>query len=171
MRTVVSFTAALSVTALALSPLPAQRADTAFVGSWMGRAPITVPWTAQRTLAVRLDILEDGRVTGKIGDAQLIEGRIFPESQVARAMHLAGQYAIEGRLDGTLIRAEGVRRDRVRLSLERSGQTLTGELRTNGTYDGGPSELMLTAKGLVLQRVERTISRAAGALRVHLVSR
>ena len=90
----------------------------------------------------------------------MLDGRIFPEGQVARAMHQGGQYAIESRLEGVMIRAERVKRDRVRLSLDRAGSTLVGELRTNGTYEGDPSELMLTAKHLVLQRVDRTISQS-----------
>jgi hypothetical protein len=73
-------------------------------------------------------------------------------------MGLARQYAIEGRLSGCLIRAEGVFRDRVRLSLDRSGQTLTGDLQTSGVYEGRPSDLILTAKGLVLQRAERAVA-------------
>ena len=158
MRITASFARALAIAVAAQSPLMAQRADSAFVGSWLGQAPITVPWTAQRMLVIRLDIHEDGRVTGRVGDAQLRDGRIVPESQIAQAMHQGGRFAVEARLDGALIRAEDVSRERVRLSLNRSGNALIGDLRTNGTYEGSPSDLMLTAKGLVLSRVDPTIS-------------
>jgi hypothetical protein len=150
--------AAVVIAALTGWPLAAQRADSALVGTWSGQAPITVPWTIRRSLAVRLDIDEDNGVTGTIGDAQLLDARIYTESRVTRAMGLARQYAIEGRLSGCLIRAEGVFRDRVRLSLDRSGQTLTGDLQTSGVYEGRPSDLILTAKGLVLQRAERAVA-------------
>ena len=158
MRSLVSCAAALTITALTAAPVAAQRADSALVGSWSGQAPLTVSWTVQRSLTVRLDIKEDGSVTGTIGDAQLLDARIYAESQVARAIRLARQYAIAGRLNGCLIRAEGVLRERVHLSLDVSGQTLTGDLQTSGSYEGRPSDLMLTAKGIVLHRVERSIA-------------
>ena len=155
MRSVLPSVGALILAALTCAPVGAQRADSAVVGSWSGQAPITVPWTVQRTLAVRLDIKEDGSVTGAIGDARLLDGRIYPENRVVRAIGLARQYAIDGKLNGCLIRAEGVLRDRVHLSLDRSEQTLAGDLRTSGSYDGRPSDLIVTAKGIVLRRVER----------------
>ena len=67
-------------------------------------------------------------------------------------MRLARQYVIEGSLSGAIIRAEGIERERVRLSLDRSGQTLAGDLQTSGSYDGSPSLLMITARRLVLHR-------------------
>ena len=73
-------------------------------------------------------------------------------------MRLGRQYAIEARLSGALIRAEGIHRDRVRVSLDQSGETLVGELQTSGSYEGGPSDLLLTAKGLTLHRVGRDIA-------------
>ena len=155
MRNAISCAVAFTIAALTCAPLAAQRADFAVVGSWSGQAPITVSWTVQRTLTVRLDIEDDGSVTGAIGDARLLDGRIYPENRVVRAIGLARQYAIEGKLNGCLIRAEGVLRDRVHLSLDRSEQTLTGDLRTSGSYEGRPSDLILTAKGIVLRRVER----------------
>ena len=161
MGTAASCAVALTIAVLARAPLAAQHADSALVGSWKGQAPITVPWTVQRTLAVRLDIHEDGSVTGTIGDAQLRDGWIFSESRVVRALQLARQYAIEGSLIGCLIRSEGVLRARVHLSFDRSGDSLTGDLRTSGSYEGKPSDLILTAKGFVLQRAERAISRDA----------
>ena len=160
MRYVASYVAAFSLAALTCAPLAAQRADSAVVGSWKGEAPITVSWTVHRALAVRLDIKEDGSVTGTVGDAQLLDGRIYSESRIARAMQLARHYAIEGRLNGCLIRAEGILRDRVRLSLDLTGQTLTGDLQTSGSYEGSISDRLLTASGFVLQRVDRTIARA-----------
>jgi hypothetical protein len=107
---------------------------------------------------VRLDIREDQSVTGTIGDARLVDGRLYSESRVVRALGLARQYAIAGKLNGCLIRAEGVLRDRVHLSLERSGQTLTGDLQTSGAYEGRPSDLILTAGGIVLHRAERAVA-------------
>ena len=159
MRTAVSCAAAVIIAALTCAPAAAQRADSALVGTWSGQASITVPWTIQRSLAVRLDIKEDKSVTGTIGDAQLLEGRIYAESRLVRTLRLARQYAIEGILNGCVIRSEGVFRDRVRISLDWSGRTLTGDLQTSGSYEGRPSDLVLTAKELVLERAERAVAR------------
>ena len=160
MRTAASCAVALTIAALTCAPLAAQRADSAVVGSWEGQAPITVSWTAQRELTVRLDIEEDGSVIGTIGDARLLDGRIYTESRLVHALHLAHRYAIEGRLNGCLIRAEGILRERVRLSLDRSGETLVGDLQTSGSYEGRPSDLILTAKGLVLRRAKHRTAAA-----------
>ena len=159
MRSTVSCAAALTLAALTCAPIAAQHADSAVVGSWRGEAPITELWTLQRALSVRLDITEDGGVSGMIGDAQLLEGRIYSESRVVRVLRMARQYAIEGRLNGCMIRAEGILRDRVRLSLDLSGQTLIGELQTSGSYEGAPSDRLLMAKGLVLHRADRAVAR------------
>jgi hypothetical protein len=156
MRITASLAAALALAAAAA--LGAQRADSALVGSWTGRAEITVPWTAQRELAVRLDVQDDGQVSGSLGDARLTGARIFTESRVARAMRLSRQYAVEGSLSGALIRAEGVVRDRVRITLDHTGETLTGDLQTSGAYDGPPSGRILTATRLLLHRADRAIA-------------
>ncbi len=159
MRTAASFVIAIAILPLTCASLAAQRADSTLLGSWSGQAAITVPWTVQRTLPVRLDIKADGRVTGSVGDAQLLDAWVTLDSPVARALRLARRYAVAGRLSGALLQTEGIQRDRVHISLDRAGQTLTGDLQTSGSYEGSPAELPLTAKGLVLQRVERAISR------------
>lgn len=152
MRTTASFATALALAALTCAPAAAQHADSAIVGSWNGQASIAVPWTIQRTLPVRLNIMRDASVTGTIGDAQLADAHVALDSKVARALHLGGQWAVDGRLSGALIRTESIQRERVHISLDREGQTLVGDLQTSGSYEGGPSELLLTAKNLVLQR-------------------
>lgn len=159
MRTVVSIVTALALGAMAPAPAAAQRADSALVGSWSGQAPISASWTAQRTLSVRLTIAESGSVTGWVGDAQLLAARLMPGSQVGRAMHLARRYAIDGSLRGAVIRAEGIHRDRVHISLDLEGQMLVGDLQTSGSYEEGATDLVLTAKRLVLQRVVNAASR------------
>ena len=161
MRTTASFAAALAIAMLICAPsAAAQRADSAVVGSWSGQASITVPWTTQRTLPVRLNIMGDASVTGTIGDAQLLDAHVALDSRVARALHLGRQFAVDGRLSGALISAESIRRDRVHITLDRSGSTLIGELETSGTYEGGPSELVLSARGLVLQSAAPPVAHA-----------
>ena len=165
--------ASLALIATARGPLQAQHPDSAMIGSWTGSADITVPWTTQRQLVIAIDIQPDGAVVGTIGDAQLVGAHFFTESRVARALHLARRYAIEGGLSSSIIRHEGVRRDRVRMSLDWAPQRLTGELQTNGAYEGTAAELILTAR-VVLDRAEGAVAlraRSSAVAASHAVAR
>ena len=73
-----------------------------------------------------------------------------PPTRTYRTERNASVVSIADSLSGAIIRAEGI--ERVRLSLDRSGQTLAGDLQTSGSYDGSPSPLMITARRLVLHR-------------------
>jgi len=44
----------------------------AHVGHWEGNARIVVSWCNQTNLSVKVDIGEDGTVTGTVGDAALM---------------------------------------------------------------------------------------------------
>ena len=48
----------------------------AMVGHWSGNARIIVTWCRQTNLPVALDIRADGSVTGKVGDAVLVNGQL-----------------------------------------------------------------------------------------------
>src|SRR5688572_13071776 len=45
------------------------------IGHWTGSARIIVSWSKQTNLGVTLNIRDDATVTGKVGDALLINGR------------------------------------------------------------------------------------------------
>ncbi len=155
-------TSLLVAVALLGSAAPAawsQRPDTAMIGAWGGTAHITVPWTAQRELPVRVTIRADGSVVGSVGDAQLVNARFFSaRGPVSRALRLGHEYDIRGTLSGPLILSEGIRRESVCLSLDWKDRRFAGELKTSGTDEGSPDQLALVAKGIVLERVESVIS-------------
>jgi hypothetical protein len=158
-----SYFIATALALLTLAPAPttalAQRPDSALVGTWTGSATITVPWTAQRQLAIRIIVAEDGKVTGNIGDAQLVGARLFSDrTALARALGLGRNYVVEGDLSGAIIRSEGVARSSVRMPLDLSGAELRGELQTSGSYEGPTSGLSLTASGIVLRKSGPIIS-------------
>jgi hypothetical protein len=167
MRTLASSSlVSLAIIAIASTSLPAQRStDSATSGRWFGRAELTVPWTVRRTLELRLDIHPGGAVSGNIGDAQLVDARIYRDSPVARAIGLAREFAIEGRLVGTLIRPEGVLRDRIRISLDCGADRMTGDFVTSGLYDGPVSGRVLTAR-VILERVGDVVAMRGGAARL-----
>ena len=91
---------------------------TEFAGTWAGTARIFVNWTTQKTLAVRLTIGADGRVSGTVGDAALRNGRfVSNRGPLLRMLDWKTDWRIVGDLDGPVIEAEGIRRDRVSIPL------------------------------------------------------
>src|ERR1051326_4891892 len=83
------------------SELPAT--DEAFapdtVGQWKGHARIIVVGAKQTNLAVALEIRDNGTVTGRIGDALLINGRLKKNrGEPARKLKLKTDYIIVGNL-------------------------------------------------------------------------
>jgi hypothetical protein len=166
MRILTSTFLSVALVALTQSPLGAQQqSDSALVGRWFGHAELTVPWTVQRSLVVQLDIEPDGSVSGTIGDAQLTDGHVYSDSRVARALRLGREFAIDGRLTGAIIRAEGIHRERVRLSLDRVIERMVGELQTSGSYDGPVSNRILAAR-VTLERVGAVVAMRAGGARL-----
>jgi hypothetical protein len=167
MRTLASSSlVSLALIAIASATLAAQPlGDSATVGRWYGRADLSAPWIVRRTLELRLDIQPDGGVSGTIGDALLVDAHIYHDSPVARVIGLGRQYAIEGRLAGAIIRSEGVLRERVRLSLDRAADRMTGDLQTSGVYDGPISGRMISAR-VTLERVGAMVALRGGAARL-----
>jgi hypothetical protein len=162
MRILASSLAALALIALGGAPLRAQLIDSAVAGRWTGRAELTVPWTVARSLAVQLDIQPDGSVSGALGDALLVDARIYADSRVARALGLGRSLAIEGRLAGAIIRAEDVRRERFYLTLDRVLERMVGELQTSGLFDGPVSGRVITAR-VGLARVGAVVAGSVSA--------
>ena len=153
MRTSTAITSLLLL-ALGGASSGAQQIDSVMAGMWEGRAEITVPWTTQRTLSLRITVERDGRVTGTIGDATLVDGRLCdPRGAVSKVLRVGHAWAVEGDLSGAIVRADGVTRERVHVLLDWNGREFRGELQTNGNLDGAPAEQPLTAAKLVLRRV------------------
>jgi hypothetical protein len=136
--------------------LPARRSavpDARMMGAWEGEAEIFVNWTAARRLAVRLVVAPDGRVTGRIGDARLVKGRLRRNrGSLGRWLHVKTDYIVRGALDGPVIAAEGVRRDGVSIPLDWNGEVWDAAVHTTGFEFGGKERMILTAGRLVLRR-------------------
>jgi hypothetical protein len=122
-------------------------------GSWKGTAEIAVTWTAQRHLRVALVIDRDGSVTGAIGDATLRSGRFASNrTVVGRALRVKTDWIIRGDLEGDVIKAEGIHRDRVSLPLTWTDDGFEGSVQTSGGHIGGKDSMALTAHRLRLAR-------------------
>jgi hypothetical protein len=134
-------------------PDASQGMPTAMAGAWTGEAQIFVNWTAQRTLPVRLTIAPDGNVSGLIGDATLRNGRLERNrTAIGRALHMKTDWIVVGTLDGDVIKAEGIRRDAVKVPLDWVDDHFEGGVNTSGSHFGGKKSMWLAAGRLRLER-------------------
>lgn len=136
----------------------AQVARPEMVGHWKGDAQIFVDWTRTKTLTVDIFIGRDDRVTGKIGDAYLIDGR-FARNRgwLMQRLGWRTDYLIDGRLNGAVIAAENIRREGVMLPLDWNGDRFEGGVNTSGTEFGGAASMVLAAGKLILHRVPDSV--------------
>jgi len=123
------------------------------VGQWKGNARIIVIWSKQTNLCVTLNIRDDATVTGKIGDALLMNGRLKKNrGWLGENLKVKTDYIIVGDLKGAIVAAEGISRPRVKIPLNLNGGTLSGGLHTSGSKFGGKDQMILSAAGLTLKR-------------------
>lgn len=140
----------------ALVAIPALRAGETVTtnpmnGIWEGSTHVIVTWCEQKELTVSLHIQANGSVTGKVGDAELVNARLkkkwswFVGKDSQRTTHI-----IEGDLKGPIVTAEGISRKKVFIHLRTEGAHLSGSLATSGFKIGGKDRMILTATSLWL---------------------
>jgi hypothetical protein len=149
--------AASLVAGLSLSA-PAQVAKPSVIGRWGGAADIVVNWTKQRTLPINIVISANDQVTGSVGDATLVKGRLLRNrGAVARALQIKTDYIIEAELDGPIVRAENVQREIVQMPFNERDGRLTGSLNGSGQMIGNAATMVFTAKFVLLRAPELII--------------
>jgi hypothetical protein len=123
------------------------------VGSWCGVAQIFANWTTQRTLPVQIAIAPDGRVTGTIGDAALLNGHLETNrNAIERTLHWKTDWIVKGDLDGDVIKPERIHRASVMVPLDWIDDHFEGGVNTSGTHLGGKDGMWLAAGHLRLDR-------------------
>jgi hypothetical protein len=150
--------------ATATNDAPAQvaKADSVdgLAGHWTGNATIIVNWVKQRQLPVVLEIAADGSVTGAVGDAKLVNGRVI------RNHGLGSRYRVHGDLEGALIAAEDVTRKGVDIPFHVTAErTIRGGVHSSGSEFGGKESMKLSAGDLVLRRDTPSTAAAAASSR------
>ena len=131
----------------------------AMVGHWEGDARIIVSWCHQKILSVKVDIHADGSVIGTVGDAKLTDGR-FKSNRgwLLRKLNWSCDYIITGGLDGDIVAAEGIKRQRVMIALDYKDGVFNAGVDTEGSLCVFSSEqtrkekMALTARPLKLIR-------------------
>ena len=126
-----------------------------YVGHWKGQAAIIVSWTKQKNLPIDIEIHADGDVEGKVGDANLVNGRLVRKNWVyTKVFQHENPYRIEGDLQGEIIESESIQRDSVTISIRVEDGKIDGGLGTSGTKIGGKGTMILSAMDVSLIRID-----------------
>ena len=127
--------------------------DATLMGRWRGEARIVVAWAGRERLPVELTIGPDGAVTGHVGDAALVRGRVRANrGALGRALGLKTDFLIRADLDGEILRGSGIRRHSVAIPFNRVEGTLRGSVTTSGLEIGPTRWLQFAAARLLLRR-------------------
>lgn len=128
-------------------------------GKWTGEAKFINNFTSARQLPVDLQILSNGTVSGTVGTARIVDGRVYqrPWWQFRAFNHY--ELRIDFKLSGALT-TDGLARRSGSIALLRNGDQLDGWFFTDGSH-GFPwqsreklrSTMQLQARGLSLRRL------------------
>ena len=127
-------------------------------GAWKGQGEILANWTTTNNLTVNIRIEQDGKVTGTIGDAEIISGRLSVKGITRVFIH--SDYTIAASLRGPLLKADGIVRKDYNLHLSVEGANLLGFGASDGndSWPGASREsrirgAMIQVTRLVLERL------------------
>ena len=157
---------ALAVASILAGPAigASQVATPMMIGRWEGEGNIVVDWTKQRALAVNIVIFADDKVTGTVGDATLVNGRLLRNrGWLSAMMQWKTDYIIEATLDGPIIRAENIERATVYMPLNWRDGRLEGGINTSGSKSGGSENAVLTAKVILHRAPDMIICNGASS--------
>lgn len=125
-----------------------------FIGTWKGEGRIIVAWCEQRQLSFELQLDMNGNVLGKIGDAQILHGKIRLNNIVYRWLGNR-KYIIDAKLTGFLIEKEKIRRESIRVFLDFENPFLVGGFHTSGSKFGGKEKMIFSGTNVKLVKITR----------------
>lgn len=124
----------------------AELPDPRLAGQWTGNAKVIVSWCEQEQLPVSLSIHADGRVSGQLGDAHLVDGRVSRNrGALGKALDIKTDFIIHGGLDGWLVAAEEIGREKVDIPFGLGSGVLAGAVHSSGWHVGPPSKMVFSA--------------------------
>lgn len=122
------------------------------IGHWAGEGEIAVNWTEQRRLRLDIVISADGKVTGKVGDAEIIDSHFGRNRPIARWFGNP-PYMIRVKLTGALIEKEGIVRKGGYIVLDVKGDHLEGFFHSYGWHIGTKKTMWMAVFRVVLEKV------------------
>ena len=129
----------------------AQNFEKTLVGKWHGKGKIIVTWCERDSLNFDINIAKDGKVTGKIGDAEIKNAVLEKRSPVMEALG-NGEYIIRGELEGAIVKDEKISREGFTLMFDYENGKLAGGFHTTGSKFGGKEKMVLTVSGVKLEK-------------------
>ena len=143
--------------------LPAWQPPAALVGQWEGSLKIFNDFVQHSRVDMNLTINADGSVTGQIGDAKLESAKIAPNrGDIGRALNLATDFIVVGKLKGPLIAAEGITRDSVSIPFNLVEGKLEGGFGSDGVWFGGKGSAVISG-GVKLTPMGTPTTKPAGS--------
>ena len=123
-----------------------------FIGTWKGEGRIIVAWCEQKQLSFEFQIDINGNVLGKIGDAQILNGKIRLNNIVYRWLGNR-KYIIDAKLTNYLIKKEKIRRESIRVFLDFENPFFVGGFHTSGSKFGGKEKMILSGTNVKLVKI------------------
>ncbi|MCH1504770.1 hypothetical protein OAN94_04365 [Verrucomicrobiales bacterium] len=109
-------------------------------------------------MKLQLNLTADGRVSGKIGEANLGDGILKRNrGHLGRFLRMKTDYFIEGNLQGPIIALQKITRKSVKIPLNFDGTKLTGGLHTSGKAAGRAGQMKLSASNMTRTRPEKPL--------------
>lgn len=121
------------------------------IGEWEGKGKIIVTWCKKKTLFCSLTILPQGKVEGKIGDAEIKEGVIKKNSPILVWLGNP-RYIIFATLKGPIVKEENIYRESIKLVVDFEDDKFIGGFHTSGGKFNGKKSMMLSGTELILLR-------------------
>jgi len=118
----------------------------AIVGHFKGDAKIIVEWCNLDRLAFDITIDDLGNVTGNIGNAKIIQGKMKVNTFGST------KYIIDAELGGYIVEKEGIKRERIKIPFNYTDGKIVGGFGTSGSKVGGKEKMILSGTDLVLIR-------------------
>jgi len=122
------------------------QSTTAYSGHFIGKANIIVDWCNLDSLSFDIRIDDVGNVTGSVGDANIIHGKVKKNSFGSTT------YIIEAELKGFIVKDEGIKRESIKVPFDIKKGRMVGGFGTSGLKFGGKDNMALSGSGLVLVR-------------------
>jgi hypothetical protein len=116
------------------------------VGHFKGNAKIIVEWCNLDSLTFDLNIDSLGNITGSIGNARIIQGKMKTNTFGST------KFIIEAELEGNIIEKEGIKRRRIKIPFDYVGGKIVGGFGTSGSKFGGKEKMILSGTDLILTR-------------------
>lgn len=136
------------------STRPSSPAIEELAGIWAGTAHSVMQWAPNAPVELKLNIAADLTVTGSVGDAKLVDAKVFNNrGPLERALDISRDFRISGRLEGAILADQQIHRDSVDIVFDiTSDGTAVGGLTTSGTEFGGKDSMKLAAGKMTLTR-------------------